>query len=89
MFLKPSRHRDEATNASAVLDHDHLFFQRDQSPHKTKMFNYHLDSMLHHSYLSLHTFCNSPLDIKGDKLLSLIADLVHLFDPFHTILCFV
>lgn len=38
MFLKPSRHRDEATNESAVLDHDRLFFQCDQSPHKTKIF---------------------------------------------------
>lgn len=34
---------------------------------------------------SLQTFCNLLLDIKGDKLFSLIADLVHLFDPFHTL----
>lgn len=85
MFLKPSRHGDETTNASAVLDHDRLIFQRDQSPHKTKKCLSTLDSML--SFL--YTFCNLLLDIEGDKLLSLIPDLVHFIWSFPYSVCLI
>ena len=90
MFLKPSRHGDETTNASAVLDHDRLIFQRDQSPHKTKNVHQLLILCFISLFLSPYFFfCNSLSDIKGDKLLSLIPDLVHFIWSFPYSVCLI